>query len=123
MRVALIVALMFQVLVAQAGVLGMGAGHEHGLASHGTTSSTHPHARNGAQETVNTPSDSADDSDGSQSHERCCCAFMGHCSSSAVATQAPDGMPFSPTAHRTARLSAFAARGFNKPPYRPPSFV
>lgn len=122
MRVVLAIALLFQLLVAQTGLAGPGTGHEDGLTGHIDTQAqtTHSHADEGAPETVQASGESADEGNGSHPHERCCCAFMGHCSSSAVATQTHDDMPFSPAAHRTALAGAFAARGFGIPPYRPP---
>lgn len=123
MRVALIVFLLFQILVAQAGGLGMAENHDRGTAGHDTISFAHSHAASGSHAPAKTPGDHDGETDASHTHERCCCAFTGHCSSSAVATQAQHGTPSSPAAHGATPVTTGLASGFDSPPYRPPSFL
>ena len=120
MRVTLIVLLVFQVLVAQAGVFGMANGHDFAGID---TSAAHPHTADGSHTAATVHDGHASESDESDTHERCCCAFAGHCSASAVTTPVRDRTPFSPPAHCAPPVTAGLASGFDSPPYRPPSFL
>ena len=119
MRIVLLVVLLLQLLSTPA----MAGGHLHGWTNH-DTSASHPHAGHGPEAAVSTQGDHpATANDASHPDERCCCAFMGHCSSSAVAAQASASTPYSGAAHDASRATAGLARGFDNPPYRPPSFI
>jgi hypothetical protein len=120
MRAFLVLVLLLQALVAQAGVPGISCLHnsEHASAgksasistSPGVTVSEHSHATKHQTGSGDSPS-----------HDRCCCTFMGHCSSSAVDTSFPTDALSPPAALLVSRAPVSATPGFEYPPYRPPS--
>jgi hypothetical protein len=119
MRVLLIIVLLLQILFAQA----IASSHAHGFPDSRATSSQADFA-SGTQAVAQARDHQAHQtghSDAFHADENCCCAFTGHCSSSAVIAQASQGTPFAPVAHGTWRVRAGLARGFDSPPYRPPS--
>lgn len=119
MRASIAILLLLQMLVAQAGVYGMSCMHVTSQSSVGGVSAVHTHAQTASHASAE---EQATD-DGSDSHEPCCCAFVGHCSSSAVNDHSLDGPQYPPAAHFASRAVDAVARGFNRPPYRPPSLV
>ena len=113
MRAFLVLILLLQALVAQAGVPGISCLHdsEHANAetsavtNPGATASGHSHATKHVEGSGDSPS-----------HDRCCCSVMGHCSSSAVDTSFPTDALFPPAAHLVSRALVAVAPGFDPPP-------
>ena len=114
MRAFLILILLLQALVAQAGVPGIACKHAFPGTSEYTADS-HVHSQN-----ANTSAHTEEDS--TQAHERCCCDFVGHCTSSAVdANQSLAVTQYYPRALKSRLIGESPNRGFDTPPYRPPS--
>jgi len=116
MRAFLITLLLLQALVAQAGVPGMSCTH----ATTGTPSHSAIAGHSHAQQTTTAGRQANDEP---PTYERCCCTFMGHCSSTAVGSSTPGGAQFSPATHPASPIVDALARGFDTPPYRPPSLA
>lgn len=114
MRAFLVLILLMQGFVVQAGVPGIAcsppSGHPSTTAiSTSMVAGERSHAAPNHEDSFSSP------------HERVCCAFTGHCAATVIATDLPNDALPSPAAYWASRAIITVATGFDHLPYRPPS--